>query len=121
MSLIKYAHIYHDAEIQRASQLSNVQNAQQVLEEYKNSEYVDALQRNLRLIRLADILRYEQELYEEKLKELGDAALDVIEELKKINQPIGKNKQIELPGNRYFELQLENEHKLNYLGPYSRA
>ncbi|HMI05734.1 MAG TPA: hypothetical protein VK541_24815 [Pedobacter sp.] len=120
MSLTIYAHRFHLANDAKNEQLLNVQNAKGALKAYKNSDIPMGIERTLRLVKLADSLHHEQYLYELRVEEVGGAAIDVIEELLLINTDIGKRIPFNIDDRRYFEVYLEDDKTLMYLGPYSR-
>lgn len=120
MSLESAAQIYYDSECRLTNQLLRIQNAQLALNQYREINREPSVERHLRLIQLSQDVYNEQSLYEKYHEELGDAGLDLIEELNIINHPIGEIRQFDLPNDRYFEVYLENERSLRFLGPYSR-
>lgn len=120
MTLLESAHIYYDAEYRLANQLLVIQNAQLSLDEYRHSHPNPSAERHLRLIQLSQAVYHEKSLYEQYNEELGDAALDLIEKLAEINHPIGEIRSFDISERRYFEIYLEDERTLRFLGPYSR-
>jgi len=116
----KNAMIYFDAQMSFKQQEQNLQDATLALEEFKASQFPAGVERQLRATQLAQIKFNEQNLYDEKLAELGDAALPVIEDLRIDGRQLEERVPFQIDENRYFEVYLETESKLVFLGPYSR-
>lgn len=121
MNKTKNSEIYLNAQLNLEAQKNNLIEATTKLEEFKASNFPMGAERQLRATQLAQTKYNEQNLYDEKLQELGDAALDLIEDLKANNTELNKRVRFDIESGRYFEVYLDKENSLVFLGPYSES
>ncbi|WP_426330113.1 hypothetical protein [Pedobacter sp. R-06] len=119
MDSTEVSRAYFYAQQNLHNQEINLANAKVVLNEFQESGFSLGPERQLRATVLAQKIADEKDLYDEKLEELGDIALELIEEILENGGNIGEEVRFEMGEGRYFKVILEKGNNLTYLGSFS--